>query len=357
MAEFITDVVDPQRLTGYVREEVTGGLPFEGIFPTLPVDDIMYELENVDLTGTAEVARYRSWDTVPPIGKRPGIALIGGEIPPLGWAYRLNEEDFGRLGKIRAGVAERTDQRVVDSIYNDALRAAQAIQNRITLAHGQLLQTGTFKLEELGNVEAANALIATFDVPGTHLNVVPATVAWTDHADSVPITDLLAWEAEYMANNNDAVPDAWLISKAILADLVVNAQILAAVPYATGATGGLAPTLVDQAAVGRALTLAGVQAPLRVVDVKRPPLAGGGRVAVLGARKVIGVKAGMGKTLYGVPPVTSLLTGNARIERSDAPGIVAYSTSEIRPPQVITTAEAVSAPVLTDPAGLFVATV
>lgn len=357
MAEFITDVVDPQRLTGFIREEISGGLPFEGIFPTDPVDDIMYELENVDLTGTAEVARYRSWDTVPPIGKRPGITLVGGEIPPLGWAYRLNEEDIGRLGKVRAKIAALTDNRVVDTIYNDALRAAQAIQNRITLAHAQLLQTGTFKLEELGNVQGANALIATFAVPGTHLGVVPAGAAWTNHAAAVPVTDLLAWEAEYAANNNDAVPDAWLISKAIVADLVVNTQILNSVPYAVGATGGLAPALVDMAAVGRVLTLAGVQAPLRVVDVKRPPLAGGGRVAVLNARKIIGVKAGMGKTLYGVPPVISVMNGNGTIQRSEAPGIVAYATQSILPPEVRTTAEAVSAPVLTDPAGLFVATV
>lgn len=357
MAEFITDVVDPQRLTGFVREEVNGGLPFEGIFPTRPVDDILFELENVDLTGFNEVARYRSWDTLPPIGKRPGITLVGGEIPPLGWAYRLNEEDIGRFGRVRQAIASATDARVVDTIFNDARRAAQAIQNRITLAHAQLLQTGTFKLEELGNVQAANALIATFAVPGTHLNVVPAGAAWTNHAAAVPITDLLAWEAEYAANNNDDYPDAWLISKAVLGDLVVNTQILNSVPYATGATGGLAPALVDQAAVARVLTLAGVQAPLRVVDTKRPPLAGGGRTAVLNARKVIGVKAGMGATLYGVPPVTAVMTGNARIERTDAPGIVAYATSEIRPPEVITTAEAVSAPVLTDPAGLFVATV
>lgn len=357
MAEFITDVVDPQRLTGYVREEVNGGLPFEGIFPTLAVDDILFELENVDLTGFNEVARYRSWDTVPPIGRRPGVTLIGGEIPPLAQAFRLNEEDIGRLGRIRQNLADRTDARVVDRIYNDALAAAQAVQNRLTIAHGQLLQTGTVVLTELGNVQAANAIVATFDVPSSQLNVVPVGAAWTDTTNAVPITDLVAWEAEYAANNNDAYPDAWLISKAIMANLVVNTQILNSVPYAVNATGTGIPARVDAAAVAAVLNLAGVQAPLRVVDVKRTPLSGGGRVSVINNRKIIGVKAGMGSTLYGVPPVISVMTGNAQIERRDAPGIVAYSTSEIRPPQVITTAEAVSMPVLTDPNGLFVATV
>lgn len=357
MAEFITDVVTPQELTGFVREEVNGGLPFEGIFPVLPIDDIMYELTNVDLTGFNEVARYRSWDTVPPIGKRPGVTLIGGEIPPLAWAYRLNEEDIGRFGRVRQNLGSRTDARVVDTIFNDARRAAQAVQNRLTLAHAELLQSGTVTLTELGQPVSGNAIVATFAVPGDQIGVVPSGAAWTDRTTSVPLTDLLAWEAIYAANNNDEYPEAWLISKAALLDLTLNVQVRNAAPWTRGISGSTAPPLLQQSDVAQVLTLAGVQAPVRVVDIKRPPLAGGGRTAVLNARKIIGVKAGMGRTLYGVPPVTAVMAGNATIQRNDAPGIVAYATSDIRPPSVITTAEAVSMPVLTDPAGLFVATV
>lgn len=357
MAEFITDVVTPAQLTGFVREEVNGGLPFQGIFPVQGVDDILFELTNVDLTGFNEVARYRSWDTVPPIGKRPGVTLIGGEIPPLAWAYRLNEEDIGRLGRVRQNLASRTDATVVDTIYNDARRAAQAVQNRLTLAHADLLQTGSVTLTELGQPVSGSALVATFAVPANQLGVVPAGALWTDRTNAVPITDLLAWEAVYAANNNDEYPEAWLISKAEALDLTLNAQVRNAAPWTRGISGSTAPPILQLTDVGQVLTLAGVQAPIRVVDIKRPPLAGGGRTAVLNARKVIGVKAGMGRTLYGVPPVISVMSGNATIQRNDAPGIVAYATSEIRPPEVITTAEAVSMPVLTDPAGLFVATV
>ncbi len=363
MAEFITDIlgITPPELTGYVREQVTGGLVFEGLFPSTPVDDILYELEAIDLTGMHEVARYRSWDTVPPIGKRPGVTLVGGEIPPLAWSYRLNEEDIARLGRLRAALAARTDQRVVDTIFNDALRASWAIQNRVTLAQAELLQTGTFTLTELGQPLTGNALSATFAVPGSQMNVAPGTGLWSDHTNSTPITDLVEWEYEYSLNNNDMFPDAWLISRAVMLDLVQNTQVLKTVPYATQSKGGLAttPVYVDMQAVTQAFTMAGVQGEIRMVNTKRPPLAGGARTLLLDARKVIGVRAGMGKTLYGTAPVLTMLgsTTNSRIEREDAPGIVAYGLQEVRPPSILTTAEAVAMPVLSNPFALFVAAV
>lgn len=353
---FITDVITPAELTGFVREEVTGQLPFAGVFPPREIPDILFELENVDLRGTNEVARYRSWDTVPPIGKRPGIQVIGGQIPPLGFGYRLNEEDIGRMGRLRQGVAERTDNRVVDILFNDARRAANAVQNRVTLAHAQLLSTGRVVLEELGNPAnpSVNAVRAVFDVPANQLNVVPSVV-WSNRANAKPADDFIAWEAIYADNNGDVYPDEWWISRAVMLDLRLNESLRNAYPF-TAAIG--IPARLDEAGVGQVLTDYGVQGRIRVIDVRRPPLAGGGRQAVLDARLVVGVRAGIGATLYGIPPVVNLMSGNATIELRDAPGIVAYSLESVEDgPQVITRAEAVSLPVLTDPAGLFVATV
>ena len=356
---FITDVVTPAELTGFVREDVTGGLPFAGLFPPLEVPDIMYEISQVDLRGTNEVARYRSWDTVPPIGKRPGIQIVGGEIPPLGFGYRLNEEDIGRMGRIRQGVADRTDNRVVDVLFNDARRAANAVQNRLTLAHAQLLTSGSFRIEELGNVAAATGIQATFAVPADQLNEVPSGAAWSDRTNSVPADDLIAWEAIGLANqggDGDAAPfDEWWISPAVMLDLRLNVGLRGANPFS--AAVGI-PARLDEASVAQTLRDYGVKGTLRVVDVKRPPLAGGAATSVIGARVVLGVKAGMGQTLYGVPPVVNIMTGNAQIDLRDAPGIVAYSFDGLEQGVfVITRAEAVAMPVLTDPAGLFIAAV
>jgi hypothetical protein len=357
---FITDVVTPAELTGFVREEVTGGLPFAALFPPREVDDIMYEISQVDLRGTNDVARYRSWDTVPPIGKRPGIQIVGGEIPPLGYAYRLNEQDIGRLGRLRQGVAERSDQRVVDVLFNDARRAANAVQNRLTLAHAELLSTGSFQIAELGNVAANQGIQATFEVPTDQLGPVsPSGADWSDRANAVPADDFIAWEAIGDANQggdgNGAPFDEWWISPSVMLDLRLNETLRGANPFS--AAIGI-PARLDEASVATTLADYGVRGRLRVVDIKRPPLAGGSASSVLDDRLVVGVKAGMGQTLYGVPPVVNIMTGNAQIDLRDAPGIVAYSFDGIEQGVfVITRAEAVSMPVLTDPAGLFIASV
>src|SRR5436190_13067772 len=116
--EYITDVVDPVELTGYVRELVDGDLPFRALFPPLPTDDIEYELTNVDVSTSGEVARYRAWDTPAKIGKRPGLSVIKGEIPPLAWGYRLNEKDLTRFERLRQGIAEQSDQSLVNVIFD-----------------------------------------------------------------------------------------------------------------------------------------------------------------------------------------------------------------------------------------------
>src|SRR5688572_6584548 len=111
--EYITDVVTPAELTGFVRELVDGDLPFAALFPPRLTEDIEYELTNGDLRAAGEVARYRSWDTPAEIGRRPAITTVRGEIPPLAWGYRLNEKEFLRLERVRAGIGDRTDLRVV----------------------------------------------------------------------------------------------------------------------------------------------------------------------------------------------------------------------------------------------------
>jgi hypothetical protein len=78
--EYITDVVNPVELTGFVRELVDGDLPYRALFPPLRTDDIEYELTNVDVStpvrspGTARGTR-------PPIGKRPGPVDHPGRDP------------------------------------------------------------------------------------------------------------------------------------------------------------------------------------------------------------------------------------------------------------------------------------
>ncbi len=68
--------------------------------------------------------------------------------------------------QLRAGVADKTDARVSDRIFNDAVNAGHAVQNRITLAHAEALTLGKVTLTELGDVDAGSAIVANFGVPG-----------------------------------------------------------------------------------------------------------------------------------------------------------------------------------------------
>jgi len=353
MDEFITDVIDIPQMVGFVRDQVDGDLPFGDLFPPVEVADVEYELTQVSAVGGA-VGRYRSWDTVPPIGKRPGIVIVGSEIPPLGYSYRLNEKDIVRLSRLQAGIADATDARVADRITNDAVNAAHAVQNRITIAHGDILSTGKFKLTELGDTESGSELVADFHVPNTHISTV--NTLWSDHSSSVPVTNLTAAEAIYRADNGGQNPDAWLVSSAVVADLVLNTQIRDLAPVS-----GVVPGVITLDTVKQVLSAAGVQAPLVVSDVQRPALADDVVGRVISDRKVIAVKAGMGSTFYGTTAAAAILgsmgTAGGGIEMTDAPGIVAYATRSVRPASVITTAEALAIPVVKDPNALFVLTV
>jgi hypothetical protein len=348
-SEYITDVIDIPELIGFVREQVDGDLPFAPFFPPQEVEDIEYELTQVPALA-GQVAKYRSWDAVPPLGTRPGVTIIGGEIPPLGLSLRLNEKDIIRFNKLKAKIADKFDARVADRILDDASNLGHSVQNRITLGHGEVLTLGKVSFTELGDPVSTNELVANFGVPGGHF--VTAAIPWSTHATAVPVTNLLAWEKTYRTDNNGQNPSGWLISSEAMGDLVLNDQIKA---FAYGSGAGT--QLVNEDTVTAVIRAAGVRAPLIVSDVERPALDGSGTARVLGARKVCAVKPDMGTTLYGVTANAANLVGNGTIEWTDAPGVIAFVEKSIRPASIITTAEAVAVPVLRDPQAVFCATV
>jgi hypothetical protein len=351
-AEYITDVIDPAELTGYVREQVDGDLPFATLFPPVQVEDIEYELTQLDSVA-GQVAKYRSWDTAPPLGKRPGVTIIGGEIPPLGLSMRLNERDIIRFNRLRRDLADRFDQRVVDTIYADAVNMARAVQNRITLAHGELLTSGEVTLTELGEgIVAGNELKATFNVPAGQLNVAPAGDQWDVVATAVPLTDLLTWEETYRDANGGLSPDAWIMSTKAESYLMQSTQVR---NQFVNAPTAYMPTSDE---VRRAVGQRGVRGQIVISDIERPALDGSGTARVIPENVVVGVRyAALGSTLYGISANAATLAGNGTIEFTDAPGIVAFQEQQVRPPAVLTTAEGVALPVLRDPKALFVATV
>lgn len=340
MGTYITDVITPEELTGYVREsQVLQGPTLESVLPPREVSDIEFELTNID-SPLIQVARYRAWDTAPPVGKRPGFAVIRGEIGPMGLSLTLNEKELARLTKLREKASDGSNQ----DIYDDALQTALACQVRYEQARADLLLDGKVTIDENGFKTEAD-----FSVPGAH--IVTAATLWSDTANATPIINLKAWEATYRSNNGGANPDGWLVSSDIVGELAVNAQV-----KSLANEGGGVPGIVPEGRIGTVLRVAGVKAPLVVFDGQIPD-ANGVVGPTLPVRKVIAFRRGMGETFFGTTPSAELLIARGLIKRREAPGIVSFAVEDILPARVTTTSEAVGLPVLRDPKALFVATV
>jgi hypothetical protein len=351
MADYITDVIDIPELVGYVREQTQSTDIFSGILPAVEVDDIEYELRNIDTRASMQVAKYRSWDTAPPLGKRPGFTIIGGEIPPLGLSVKLGEKDIARINKLRAGVADEGGPAALKAIYDDAVNMVRAVYNRLSWAQIDLLLDGIVTIES-SIIGPTNAISADFSLPGTH--VVTAGTLWSDTAASTPVTNLAAWQKVFRADNAGANPLFWMVSSQIVAELGLNAQVRNLSP--STADGGVRGIVTEQT-VAQVMSAHNI-APLVVVDDELPATDDSGTLTrVLPERKVIGVGANLGNTIFGVSPNAGMLAGEGVLAYSDAKGVVAFVEKSIRPAAMLTTGEAVALPVLKDPNALFVATV
>lgn len=342
MAEYITDVLDIPELIGYVREQRFEGLTLDGLLPNVEVDDLEFSLTNIE-SSNVQVARYRAWDTAPPLGKRPGFATIRGEIPPLGLSMRLNEKDLKRLQQLRAGTPGAGD--LVDVIWNDALNMTRAVQTRIEQARGDLLTDGKVTINENGLTVEAN-----FNVPGT--NIVTAATPWSTTASAVPLTDLTAWTTTYRAANGGSTPDFFLTSSEVLGNLGLNAQIRTLTPIT-----GVVPGIITRETVMQVFQAHGFPQPILVYDTELPNFSDV-LTRVIGARKFIMGRVGvLGSTFYGTTADALVMAGNGTIEMRDAPGIIAFAEQQTRPAAAYTTGAGIALPVLRDPKALFVATV
>lgn len=341
MADYITDVIDIPELIGYVREQVFEGLTLDTFLPNVEVDDLEYELLNIDAPNV-QIARYRAWDTAPPLGKRAGFATIRGEIPPLGLTMRLAEKDFKRLQALRAGTPGNGG--LVDVIWNDALNMVHAVQARVEQARGDLLTDGKVTINENGVVVEAD-----FGVPGT--NIVAAGTAWSNTGASTPVTDLGTWLATYRAANRGRNPDLILTSSEVIGNLTLNAQIRNLAPVT-----GIVPGVITPETVAAVFRAQGYP-PMVTYDTELPNFSDT-LTRVINARKVIFLRLGvLGSTFYGTTADALVMAGNGTIEMRDAPGVIAFAETTIRPAAGYTTGAGIVLPVLRDPKALFVATV
>lgn len=342
MGELITDVIDLPELIGWTREAANAEMDglLGRLLPQRDVDDLRGALLDLDVP-TVEVATYRAWDTAPRLGRRVGFQERRWEVAPLGLSMKLNEQEIIRFNDFRAGLPNGT----IRDVYDDALVTARACAWRMQRSRADLLVDGKVTIVENGvNVEV------DWGVPGAH--IVTAATAWSDTTNSLPLTNLKAWQSVYRSNNAGRNPAAWIASTDVINELSLNAQIRNLAPVT-----GVIPGIITTETVGQVLRAQGI-APIVPFDGEAPNPTTGLFERLINARKLIGVPAqAFGEVFVGPHAMSSNLVGRGILRRQEAPGVITWVEDEVRPASVITTSEAVALPVLRDARALFVATV
>jgi hypothetical protein len=338
-----TEYVLPTELTGYARAALAdfpvNRFALAQWLPNRQIDDLMYRFTRGG-EGLTEAATYRAYDTESPIGKRPGVTRITGELPPISRKIRLGEYD--RLRQRRA------DNAIRNAILDDTTRMVRAIAARLEMARGEALYTGKLTLNE-------NGVIATVDFGRKAGHTVTAATLWTDLVNSKPITDLMSWRDTYVATNGQD-PGAILTSRRIASLLLQNAQIKnVAYPSSSPAS------LVTQDTVNNVLSAFGLP-PIHIYDAQVSVNGSGTRVIpdnrLLFLPTPTSDPAGtdLGATLLGTT-AESMEPEYGLDNEADQPGIVAGAYSTKDPVAVWTKAACIGLPVLANPDLTFAATV
>lgn len=226
------DYIEPVELTGYVREAAMN-LPDNQFtlarwLPNRPIDDLEYRFTRGG-EGLIEAATFRAYDAESPIGHRPGLTRVSGELPPISRKIRLGEYDRLRQRAANAEV-------VRDSILTDAERMTRAVAARLELARGDALVNGSVTINE-------NGVVATISFGRSGSHTVAPGVLWSTVATATVLADLLSWQQTYITTNGVA-PGAMVMSSTVLGYMLRNAEVRALV----GSTLG-SPSRVSQAAL------------------------------------------------------------------------------------------------------------
>jgi hypothetical protein len=223
------DYIEPVELTGYVRDFVAD-LPDNQFqlarwLPRRQIDDLEYRFTRGG-EGLIEAATFRAYDAESPIGNRPGLTRVSGELPPISRKIRLGEYD-----RLRARSANAATIR--DSILSDAERMSRAVEARLELARGDALVNGSVTISE-------NGVVATISFGRSGSHTVAPGVLWSTIATATVLADLLSWQQTYITSNGEA-PGSMVMSTTVLTYMLRNAEIRALV----GSTLG-APSRVSQ---------------------------------------------------------------------------------------------------------------
>ena len=342
------DLADPRELVGFVREVVrdvdANQLILSNFLPNVNQDDITYRY-TVEQTLSKAAAKVRAWDTEAPIAKRQGLERRSGELVPISEKIRLGEEESLRLRRLREGGDNR---RIIDAIYDDADNLARAVARRIEMMRGEIIEFASLSFNE-------NGVIQTVDFE-RDADLEPAALAgtamWSVLDDSDPVENLTTWSTTWADFNGGARPAFFILSSAIMSNLLRNAKVRELAASALGT-----PQVVSEDVFASVLRSQRLPQPL-VYDVAVD--VDGTSTEVLSDDKVYlvgGPNRRPGRTLAG-PTAEAIELAEARqINVEDAAGVTAVVEKTVDPVSTWTKVAASTMAVMTNPNAVLVADV
>lgn len=337
MANYVWDLVDPTELVNYVRaynDEVLSqdaAFVLDQYLPNVQTDELEFRVRkgsNQDV----DAGLFRPWDTPAPMTDRRGTARISGELGPISRQIALSEEEHLRLRALERG----TNDPIITAVYADSERMIRAVQARIELARGDLINDGKLTIAE-------NGLIMEADWGRSATASPDSVVDWSSTATATILSDLLAWVEDY-DEINGVFPDHIIAPRAIYTWMSLNAEL-----RSYNAAGGTTPTRLNREAMDASLAAEGLP-PIRIYNGQFR--VNGVRTPVLDPKKIYLMPPpgqGLGETRYGITAEALVLRERGLIDQEGMPGVVAVVTANEHPVQTFTVGAAVALPIMPNP--------
>src|SRR5688500_6917590 len=141
----IYNLIDLGALTARLRGLIFDDLVLSRWLPNVNVDRTTFRYVTNDRT-QQRAASFIPWDAEAPIGGRPGGVVRTGALPPIKEKRVLTESDQILVEQLANDVSPQ----MAGSIFGDAILGLRSILQRLELAKGEALSTGTITINERG---------------------------------------------------------------------------------------------------------------------------------------------------------------------------------------------------------------
>ena len=338
--ELTTEYATPAELTGFAREALAdrevNQPSLSRWLPYRVINDLQFRFRRGS-DGLTEAAAYRAYDAETRIGKRPGVAQVSGELPPLGEKLRMTEYQQLRQRNL--------PDAITDQVYDDARRLTNKIIARLELARADALVDGVVTIEE-------DDVQATVDFERNPAHSVTAATAWTNPAAPV-LEDLEAWNQVYV-DANGISPGSILTSTRVMSMLMRSEQL-------RGQLGNTSAALLTRNQVNALLEGLGLPA-VTTYDARLVDPSGTARRVIPDDRFLFlpepvdpNGESELGATLLGQTLESE--EADYALQPSEQPGIVVGNFKSRDPIGLWTHAAAIGIPIMANPDATFVADV